>query len=68
MTHHRPKLSVQELVGLLERPKRKSTHKVKEPVVDREEVRKHMRLKWKGNLYMRQTPTTAAQNSQRLRS
>lgn len=40
--------SVQELVQQLERPRKMTTPKLREPILDREEVRKHMRPKWKG--------------------
>jgi hypothetical protein len=42
-------LSVQELVALIDNPKRHSLKKRREPVIDRQEVKKHMRLQWKGN-------------------
>ena len=47
--------TVKELVSILEHPRSKTLNKHREPQVDREEVRKHMRLKWRGRYLERQT-------------
>ena len=47
----RSSLSVKELVTLLEKPKRKSTKRMREPLVDRDEIKKNMKMKWKGLLF-----------------
>ncbi len=49
MTHsHKSSFSVQQLVTLLEQPNTKIYTMPREVSVDREEVKKHMRLQWKG--------------------
>ena len=60
--------TVQQLVDILEHPRSRTTKKIKEPNVDREEVRKHMRLKWKGNPPPMQTPATSTSSSTRCPS
>ena len=48
MTHsHKSSFSVQQLVTLLEQPNTKIYTMPREVSVDREEVKKHMRLQWK---------------------
>ena len=46
--HSKFSLTVQDLISTLEDPPLRPTKKLTEPVVDREEVRKHLRIKWKG--------------------
>jgi hypothetical protein len=45
-------LSVKELIDILEHPKSKTLTKKAEILIDKDEVKKQMKLKWKGKVHL----------------
>ena len=56
-------LSVRQLVDLLDHPQSKTLPKKAEIVIDRDELKKQMRLKWKGRIYLIQIQAIAILSS-----
>jgi hypothetical protein len=55
-------LSVKELIDILEHPKSKTLTKKSEMLIDRDEVKKQMKLKWKGKDTVTKIPDIAIFN------
>jgi hypothetical protein len=47
----RSRYSVSQLLHILENPRHRTTPKRREPLLDRESIRKQMTLKWKGSFH-----------------